>query len=430
MCAQQDYAKAVSSFDCIQASAGGGISPLLSDEAVLQVVHAHLRLRKPSSTLLPLLQRSRAHLLPRSIGLLVRGYCEAGKLNIVESILVRWLDSACEHTLGRASSGGGATAPPPSDWNTILQSTLQGYDAMDRTAAFGPLHDMGAAQQLLSLLQSRRRMAAGPTAGGAPHKPGDGKAAAEVPTAAVAAILQMAGPSFFSFPDLSVWSALAKMYASRNQHHECMLVLDVCIAGTANTSFSSSRELQSIYDSTVKVMCSSMQFRKAIHVHQQSCNTPGLATSELRHLGYMLRYLSELEAVDDQVLRLTSSAAQAVLHRRSDSACGSRNLAHAVVALLCKHGHAELAAQFVEREEAYLSSATTVIRSLTRSGHLEKALALFIKMVEQHATLTPRGAAVRSAPDSLDAACHDLCGALRHDPKRLAWFVSSYMSRI
>jgi len=240
-----------------------------------------------------------------------------------------------------------------------------------------------------------------------------------------------------------VWSALAKMYASRNSHYECTLVLEACIAGTAHTALASSRDVQAVYDSTVKVLCSSMQFRKAISVHQQSRDTPGLATSELKHLSYLLRYMSELETVDDKVLRLTSGAARAVLRRRvgiddARGTAGACSLSQAVVTLLCKHGRAELAAEFLEdsgpvQDDAYsrLHSFTAVIRSLTRSGHLERALSMFGEMVKQHPTDTSNAAVeLGSVWAATDAAYHDLCQALRQDPSRLARFASSYRKRL
>lgn len=300
LCAAGDFERATASFVRVQAlgdEKGDALSALIGDDTAIQVLAAYTKLGRfaEARKLLPLLHRSREHLQPQCVGVLLQAYCAAGRLNMAEDMLSQWLHLALKHTQRLSASAAGGSVGAASDWDTILQQTLEGAPPVTngRSAAFGPLHDTGPAIQLLAHMKGRRRAVA--------LKAAEGSGGAS--PAAFASILQLAGPSAWShFPDLGVWSSVAKMYASRNSHYECLLVLNLCVSGTVNTAMESAREMQAIYDSTVKVMCSSMQFRKAIAVHKQSINTHRLLTSELKHLSYLLRYMSELETVDEKIL--------------------------------------------------------------------------------------------------------------------------------
>jgi len=301
LCAAGDFERATASFVRVQALGGekgieDALSALIGDDTATQVLAAYTKQGRfaEARKLLPLLHRSREHLLPQCVSVLVQAYCAAGRLNMAEDMLSQWLHLALKHTQRLSASAAGGSVGAALDWDTILQQTLEGPVTSGRSAAFGPLHDTGPAIQLLAHMKDRRHAVA--------LKAAEGSGESASP-AAFASILQLAGPSVWShFPDLGVWSSVAKMYASRNSHYECLLVLNLCVSGTVNTAMESAREMQAIYDSTVKVMCSSMQFRKAIAVHKQSINTHRLLTSELKHLSYLLRYMSELETVDEKIL--------------------------------------------------------------------------------------------------------------------------------
>ncbi len=378
---------------------------------------------------LEIVRSSRKELLPRAVGALLQAYCEAERLTSAENLLSQWLHVILSQRQELQERPGTSKRTNLSVFNDVLIQTLQDPRfELSKTAAFGPMHDTASARKFLDILTKRGNLAV-------TSKPN--VADRNQVNVCTSNILDIADITAWTvFPDLTAWASVAKMYSSRHAHEECMLVLDICIAGTANTSLGTSAQMQSIYDSTFEVLCATMQFRRALEL-QRNMRKLGLqATSDLKQLRGLLRYVSELETVDDKLLRLLAEATIAIAQRGGTSDDERLSLCHSLVTVLCRHGQANIVAQFIQESysKGILKHETAIIaiKSLARTGFIHEAIQIF-QLVLQKKTYhlkSKKLATPATLSVSMDRAYHDICKALRNDPERLAQLAVAYQASL
>ena len=402
------------------------LSPLLGDGALQAIMQSYAVLQKPNQVrqLIPHVQDQERY-TPKSVSTLISAYCLSDRFAPAEELLSSWL-SVYLKVQGDAK---GAADPQKADFSKIIAETINsgGNDKGAAASADQDIHppvDFENVESLLARIQSRNKDASQGEAHG---------------NAAVLSVID--GHSLANaWPDSSVWASVARLYSLRHAYKETKLVLDILIGSLqasntdakADLSSSAKQALSSVCYSTVRVMCDSGHYHLAVDAltKMRSVNfhpTPW-------HLNMLFTYMKGVDNLDASLLVPLLENLKVLSDEDKITNLQFGALSDSLLSLLCEHGLACEAAEFIVRTKGKRLlrpiTVTNVIDGLILNGKNELSLEIFRGMVDPNSDLhvaldskVKPGIAV-----AIDFAYHHICKGLRRDGKsqQLAHFTMLY----
>lgn len=395
------YQQVVTAHNALQGETAQ-LSPLLGDGALQAIMQSYAVLQRPNQVrqLIRHIQDQERY-MSKNISVLISAYCLSDRFAPAEELLSRWL-SVWLQVQSDAN-------PQAADFSKIIAETLTSSNngkAASVDQDIQPPLDVGNVEQLLALMQSRNKEAVGEAQNTALLNAIDGNVLAT------------------TWPDASVWASVARLYSLRHAYKETKLVLDILIDSLqeSNTdarvlSSSAKQALSSVCYNTVRVMCDSGQYHLAVDVltKMRSVNfnpSPWI-------LNRLFTYMKGVDNLDTKLLVPLLVNLRELHEQEKITSLQFGALADSLLSLLCKHGLASDAAEFIMnttgKRVLRAITVTTVIDGLILNGKTEQSVEIFRRMVDPksalHDALDPKvkpGIAV-----AIDFAYHHICKGLR-----------------